>query len=474
MLRHVEYFTSDGTFWLPDQSDRSVPGTLTFDPDGLAVRLRGSLHPFKWPEGQGLRYPRDRRWQTVPVVHGRLYDGPAVTLLGVAGINMAGPLKAVETWRVEFTLSGRHVTDDLFDQAQFGFDMLTPWTRPPGIATDGDGPNTVHADASRVTLIETATETGTQVRLLTGVEGSWDQSRVHLDQWCQFEAAGDARPISDVLNDWVRPLQDLLIVSLGRPVRLTSLFVANEGEVRQARLAVSFNAVQPSSRTPPTRAEIETYDAPTLVTRSDSPMPVEALIASWHHTRERLRDAVTLLCVPFYAPFIYSEHRYASTFQAAEALAHELCTTTNKSKEDHRRRVETVTSAISAAGLDEETVKWATAILAGHRDKSLPRLIEELTRSTGEVGERILEAIPTFPQDVARARVGVSHGGAQGTDPLRRCWLGDVLSWIIRVRMLSETGLPLDALVSRTLPKPRFTRAIRELSPSDGSSATND
>jgi hypothetical protein len=205
------------------------PEHLTFDPDGLAVRLRGSLHPFKWPEGQGLRYPRNRRWQTVPVVHGRLYDGPAVTLLGVPGINMAGPWEAVETWRVEFTLSGGHVTDDLFDQAQFGFDTLTPWTRPPGIATDGDGPNTVHADASGVTLIETATETGTQVRLLTGVEGSWDQSRVHLDQWCQFEAAGDARPISDVLNDWVRPLQDLLIVSLGRPVRLTSLFVANEG-----------------------------------------------------------------------------------------------------------------------------------------------------------------------------------------------------------------------------------------------------
>jgi Protein of unknown function (DUF4011) len=53
-------------------------------------------------------------------------------------------------------------------------------------------------------------------------------------------------------------------------------------------------------------------------------------LATWENKRaawepcapdDRLPDVVTLLCGPYYAPFIYGRHRYASTFQAAEALA---------------------------------------------------------------------------------------------------------------------------------------------------------
>jgi hypothetical protein len=108
-------------------------------------------------------------------------------------------------------------------------------------------------------------------------------------------------------------------------------------------------------------------------------------------------------------------------------------------------------------------VNWATAILRSRNDKPLAALIEELARYTGDIGSRILEAVPTFPRDIARARVGVSHGGAKGPDALRRHLLGEVLSWIVRVCLLLEAGLPLDDLVARTLRKPRFTRAITEL-----------
>jgi hypothetical protein len=140
-----------------------------------------------------------------------------------------------------------------------------------------------------------------------------------------------------------------------------------------------------------------------------------------------------------------------------------LFTTAEKTPNEHQQRVEAVAVVLANSELDEETVKWATAILRGRNDKPLPALIEELARCTGDIGGRILEAVPTFPQDVARARVGVSHGGAKGPDALRRHWLGEVLSWIVRVCLLLEAGLPLDDLVARTLRKPRFGRAVTEL-----------
>ena len=64
------------------------------------------------------------------------------------------------------------------------------------------------------------------------------------------------------------------------------------------------------------------------------------------------RDAITLLCGPYYAPFIYGEHHFASTFQAAEALAREEFDTRDKPKEEHRERIAAVTAALEQAGLD--------------------------------------------------------------------------------------------------------------------------
>lgn len=53
---------------------------------------------------------------------------------------------------------------------------------------------------------------------------------MHVDQWCAFEVEGTPAPIADILSTWARPLQDLLIICLGRPVRLQEMLVSSPGQ----------------------------------------------------------------------------------------------------------------------------------------------------------------------------------------------------------------------------------------------------
>lgn len=99
---------------------------------------------------------------------------------------------------------------------------------------------------------------------------------------------------------------------------------------------------------------------------------------------------------------------------------------------------------LEQAGLDRADIDWAIRILKGRNDKSLPALLDELAASTGELGEQILAQLPNFGKRVADARVGVSHPIARGVGSLPLHWLGEVLSWIVRVRLLTSANVPLD------------------------------
>lgn len=460
----MEHFTAGGVFWLPDAAARRVPGELVFDADEVRLNLHDSLEaarPSDGEEGADV----SPQWRTFDAVHGQLHDDRRATLLDIAGVSLPGPFDAVhENWTAGYALLGAWTDGAEFGHAMFSFDALLPWADPPGVASQAKSKLLVVVDVTTAELAKTGLPDGTRLRLLAGTHGDWDHAQVRLEQWCAFEAEGGPLPLRDVMRQWVRPMQDLLIVCLGRPVRLTSLHVRAPGAgERDPKMAVYFAAVQPAAAAAPTAARIGDYNAPTLVTGDDPPVPLRELLRRWCAVREAHLDAVTLLCGPFYAPFIYGEHRYASTFQAAEALAKQQFDTKDKPKEEHEARFGAVEALLDQADLDPKTVEWASSVLRSRNDKPLWRLIDELTRASGALGEAVLAGAPRFPQQVARARTGVSHGGAESTDALRRHYLGELLTWLLRVRLLEQAGVPTAASAERALAKPRVRRAIEGL-----------
>jgi len=450
----MESFASSGQFWLPHTPDRRVHGDLVFDEAGIQLRLMTTL--------RGPVVISDRtsggstQWATEPVVHGRLHSGKEVTLLEAAGLAIPVDI-AQETWSARFVLTGGLVPDDLFSRVQVNFDYLLPWVRPAGILRGELMASTVVIDTARSTLAEATLPDGRTVRLLTGVTGRRSHDSVHLDQWCAFEVEGQPTPLAEILNDWVRPLQDLLIVCLGLPVRLGDTHLGSDLELR-----LFFEVVQaPATGSPPDHPEA--FSSPTLLTYSGSPVSFPTLMTEWFGLCERLPAAITLLCGPYYAPFIYSQHRYASIFQSAEAIAKAELDGRQKEKSEHRLRVEAVAEVLQASNLNEETVGWATRVLQGANHKPLRQLIEELIAATSEVGSQLLAAVPDLPQLAADARVGVSHPMDRRPGVLERHWIGEALVWVARVHLLAQLGVDMAELSQSVTAKPMFEQVVAEL-----------
>jgi ApeA N-terminal domain 1/Apea-like HEPN len=444
---------------------------VAFQEDGVTLNLEGALHaPGPGGSGGGPVVA------TEPVIHGCLRDGRQVTLYQASGLTW--PFEGVqETWQAEFLLTGGLVPGDRFVQAQIVFDYLTPWVQPASIVTGAIGGDHVVIDTRRVTVDEAILADKTKVRLCAGVEGQSGHASVHLDQWTALEVispARKARPMKRVLADWVRPLQDLLVVSLGRPVSITHLTVLPQGQPAGAPLLdVACQLVQRPPVTSPRAIDVGGYSSPALLTYRDSPVPFSELVPAWFELRERLRDVITDVCGPFYAPFIYSGHRYASTFQSAEAFAHSLFGTRQKKPKQHRERVEAVTKALEAAHLDEGNHEWAEAVLQSRNDKPLRELIEELITAADIMGTQLLQAAPGLAAEAATARAGVSHPGTRGPGIVRRYWLGEAILWLVRASVLAQLGIPMKDLAAKATQKASFINVVNWLKVDDSSPRTS-
>jgi hypothetical protein len=460
----MEYITVDGVWWLPGSPHQRVPGTLTFDADGLALVVYGSLVPTVAAQGEVL-VQEAPDWETTPVILGRTHEGQNWTLLDAGGADLIGPRVTQSSYRVRMALMGSHIESDQFIEALCKFDYLNAWAEPPSLTDRIPGSSNLSLRSGNVDLGEAAIGTA-RIRLVAGAEGKVADDRIDLKQNVAFSISISAAPSRSIVNEWVRPLQDLLIFALGRPVRLTDLHLRpKDSAPREGLVKTYFEAIQPAPGPLPQRSSIMNYTAPTILTFRDSPLPFDALLPNWFALRSELHEVLTLMHAPYYAPFMFSEHSYSSIFQSAEALAHARgFSGREKSREAHRERVAAIISASRAANIDEDVIAWAERILRSRNDKPLADQIQDLVKSTGDVGKTVLTASPTFGQIAAGARTGVSHGGAQhALDAVGRYWYGDILRWIVRARMLIDLGLTASEVERRIVERAGFQHAIDEI-----------
>lgn len=435
-----------------------VHGSVTFDEDGIQLQLDGSLYPPAAPKNGVITSTPE--WATEPTVHGRLrHPYGDVTLLQVSGVSRPG-LDA-ESWSAAFALTGGLITQDTFSQATVVLDYLMPWTRPPAVLRSNLTDTLVSIDTEQHELATAELDDGTTVRLITGADGNQSDTAVHLDQWCAFQITGKPRSLLEILDEWIRPLQDLLVVCLGRPVRIEEMLVRPPVQgPRESALNVAFKAVQPPRRD--SLPHPESYDAPTLLSYNTLPLPFATLVKEWFRLYARFPDAITQLCGPYYAPFIYTRHWYGSTFQSAEAVARAVGETRENPRRKHRQRVKTVLTALEKAKLDEEIVSWVERLIR-RNDKPLAQLIEELIISTGAVGEQLIAAVPDLAGLAVATRTHVSHPGVKGPEVLVQYRLGQALTWVVRVRLLIELGNPVNTLAAATTSKWSFQHDVQEL-----------
>ena len=437
----MKHFKADGMWWLPEESQRRVPGTLTFDDNGLELVLHDALREFVSP-APGTAGVATSGWKVEPIIFGTSHDDRDFTVFDAGGDNLTGPFARVqEVHFPEMVLEGCHAVGDDFAEVLCAFNYLDAWSDPPTILVDGPDRRRAHVTLE-VQELATATIAGASVRLVCGVEGTSGDARVDLTRWTSFAITLDAPATAKgSIRSYVRPLQDLLTFCTGRPVRLTSLRLrpTDESEPREGPAEAFFAAVQPSERRPPTIGAVDNWTAPTILTMRNCPMPLGELLERWFALWQQRTDVLTLLLSPLYAPFIYSEHGFASAFQCAEALHDLVLPTRDVTKAEHAARLASITQALESAHVAADTVAWATNVLRSRNDKPLSRKIDDLVRTTGAVGDAVLKADERFGATASAARAGVSHGGSDKTlDSTGRYWYGQALRWVTRASLLGE------------------------------------
>jgi hypothetical protein len=457
----MEHATYDGYWWLPENPGHKVAGTLSFDANGVQLLLQGSF--VVTDEAAAIRTlanPPD--WETISYVYGETYDSKEiVTLLRVQGATTPqGPtINVTNMYLGGVALIGLHISDESFVEIQCGYDYLAGWAQPASIVQAMDG------EANSVTVqfgneeMAAANVDGTEIRLVAGIVGTTSSESVRSERLVKFTDKPSAPVMmAEVIDKWVRGLQDFLIVCLGQSVRLTHFLVrANEGG---PWASVCFEAVQGKTKPDVGISSVISYTAPTLVTLRTSPSSFDQLIPAWFDVRAKFGQVLTLLLAPYYAPFIYNEHRFSSIFQSCESLAKKKFASREKSREEHHDRVAVITEAASAAGVDAEDVAWAERVLQSRNDKTMAQRISDLLTSLSKIGAAVLDASPKFAETVARARAGVSHPLNVEMDGASRYWHGDILAWVMRAALLVESGIALEEIEKKVTESAPFRHAL--------------
>src|SRR5262249_45972924 len=141
-------------------------------------------------------------------------------------------------------------------------------------------------------------------------------------------------------------------------------------------LTIYTELMQPEPHDSVKRLDLRGPDAATLLLPDDpSCLGFGSFLPAWFALRDKLLDAVVLLCAPFYAASIYSEHLYGTPFKAAEALAKARFESRQRSTAEHAARVEAIIAPARAAGVDTDVLEWATNILRSRNDRPLKELV---------------------------------------------------------------------------------------------------
>lgn len=435
---------------------------MDIPPDGLGISPQRATHPRIFG-----RLIEDEGGADVTSSVG-LSRARHVTLVDAVGIVMSLPAEELtQTWDIDCMILGAHTFDVAAKKARLDFDALKAWVNPPFLAARYRSDGVVTGDISE-SVLHLATTADATYRVISSAEGSWGLD-IHLDRrtWLEIETQDDS-PFSQYHSTWIRPMHDLLIVCIGGPVALREVRLEVEsvwGGVKWA--ALIFGATQDTSRRDVSAFRLREYGTSALLFPDDKPAGFSYFIPEWLQLREEIGKVIEPMTSIFYSAAIYSEHRYANTFKAAEELAKKSFDTAELPKERHAERVEVILRASREADAADEHIEWADRVLRSKNDSPLRLLIEQLVAETGEVGATINGAIPNVAKRMASARASVSHGGMR-TNVAEQQWFGTLLMMVLRLHVLREIGLEPAVIESRVLQSRSFQRALRALQTPSG------
>lgn len=459
-----------GEWWRADRPEERLSGELSLQEGGPELSVLGPL-----TDGAD-EVSRSSPVKTVPLIFGRTEDGDSYTLLDAwqrAVSHVNGTVKR-EVLRPRASLRGHHLEHDdlLFDRMLVDLFDLEALAGYPNIDVDtdvGEGgwPRRATLRADRTVHLEGKLGTDA-VRLVSAPQhgGGGQRSTIGLDVY--FEV------VPDEPSDWNRlidgpagALSDLTTLALTHPaairkVRLHSI----AGTDTDGRDRVWVELLIPFRRPRVTRSS-EGWLASFHILFSASDAP-DQVISRWGDVVAEHGSVIPLVFAPAYAPFIYSEHRFTSIVQAAEALHDQLHGSQDLSTEQHNARV----NAVLATELPPEHAQWVADVLRSANSPPFRRKIERLLADCPPLAERT--DVSELARRIVKTRNPLAHGALhrQGMlDHVERHWVAEILRFVISWDLLIALGITRDDASERVARHLDFRHAVDAVADSAGTTS---
>jgi hypothetical protein len=413
----VEPFSISGRWWLPDEPDRQIGGTLSFGhgSEGIQLTLFGELTvvdrnaPVKLP----LRHA---------IVFGETTEGRAVTLRDAwssgahRSIRPDGEHILDETLAAVELFIGAHLAsgeDTPVTTVIASFELLADWAWPSVFARE-------LFDECNEEKIVVAFETpkpvefqafGGNARIAAGFRSSGETNHDRTFQRpvglvVEFP---EPRPYSEVFDAVVKPFQYFLTLVCGAPTQLLELSFHTPGASRQVGATTAYEKIETAHfgwRSPTTQGgRPHPWEFPLSLSRIGDRMT--AVMAKWSEIMEHAASALDVFFSISLGPSHYLETRFLFSAQALEAY-HRACPwfrTRRWSKQEFRQRRDTVLGDVE----DEELRSWVEERLRFANEPTLRDRLTELVNHGSDAASRLCWPTDAFIATTADTRNHFTH-----------------------------------------------------------------
>ncbi|GGX29700.1 ApeA N-terminal domain 1-containing protein [Streptomyces chryseus] len=378
-----------GEWWLPDQTDHVMHGTLTIGPRYPELELYDRSATYKKPP-------------SVPVIHGRSAGGISLTLVRnvqtVALTESGAGLAATRLVQRKFTVGtvlvgGSHLREDevRFNRASLRLTYLDPWVNRSPYVQETGPPESLQV-LDDLPIME-ASVPGCQIHLVR----TWDSHFNRLTDAgfsshelieLQFD---EPVPLDKIEYQFIRPLEQLLHLAAGYPSKALDLQLRNDSGHALTWEVARRGVYSVQRRTPePTENPVVRPRMRFGMNSNGYPPDIdfEDLVPRWFKLQKNLSDVCDLIFSARSETGGYLQQQLFTIVSALEGLHRGLHPELEKKTAADGARNAAILAAVQEGC--EEHHGWLRDLLGTAHRKSYAFRIQELLRETGDVMDSIV------------------------------------------------------------------------------------
>jgi hypothetical protein len=443
-------FERQGVWWLPDNPERKLVGTLTYSPrDGGELELVGGF--------AGLQELVSDGWVTAPsVILGEEQDGKKITLLHCVQKAWAmGGGYATCSFSAQVVCLGAHYAtrqEMAFDGLSVHYSHLNEWAAQSFFDFEGEGDlrRVTHSKPKQVMAV---IDDESVVSIRSSFSQRWDYSppravTIEYDANVGLELAD--RATFGEYTRLIQIVQVFLALAVGEPVHplyMTSTQPVQLADGRTAHLPVQIWARSP--RIADTERAVSRDKM--LFTLPDIADRFAPILNKWFENAELLEPVYNLYLGALSAPRMSEEPRFLSLTQAVESFHRRRYGGAYLSRDEYTPLYERLVESIPQSVAEPHRSALKSRLFYGN-EFSLLRRVEETIDSHQQFLGPIVKDRDSFAYQVKQTRNYLTHydeeiknegGVAEGADLFD---LGQQLASVLEVCLLADLGFSEEEL----------------------------